>query len=65
MSLGPLDAFDTVRVLLGLGTVTLAAWGTFAGARAGLTGWRRAASALAGGLVGLLVIALQVAFKPH
>lgn len=64
-SLSPLDVFDAVSVILGLGTLTLAGWGYYAGYRAGMTGWRLFTSALAGAGIGVLVIALQIVFKPH
>ncbi|HET9143937.1 hypothetical protein [Actinophytocola sp.] len=63
--LSPLDAFGSIQVILGLGTLMLAGWGLYAGFRAGLTGIWLIGSALAGGGIGALVIALQIVFKPH
>jgi hypothetical protein len=63
--LSPLDVFRTSQVILGLGTLTLAGWGLYAGTRAGLSTPGRFAAALAGGGIGLVVIALQIVFKPH
>lgn len=63
--LSPLDVFNTITLILAMGTLTLAGWGLYAGIRAGLTGWHRYAAALAGAGIGLLVIAVQIVFKPH
>ena len=61
----PLDERSTIGLLLWTGVVTLVALSLVAGRRAGIRGWRLAVAALSGGLVGLLVISLQVLLKPH
>jgi len=47
------------------GMVTLMFLSAIACRRAGLRGWQLILGSLAGGLVGLTVIALQIALKPH
>ena len=47
------------------GMVTLIFLSAVACRRAGLRGWQLVLGSLAGGLVGLAVIALQIALKPH
>ena len=47
------------------GMATLMFLSAIACRRAGLRGWQLILGTLAGGLVGLLVIALQIALKPH
>ena len=47
------------------GMVTLIFLSAIACRRAGLRGWQLILGSLAGGLVGLAVIALQIALKPH
>lgn len=61
----PLDARSTIAVLLWTGVLTLMVLSGISGHQAGLRGWRLGASALAGGVVGLVVIAMQVVLKPH
>jgi len=61
----PKDALGTITLLLWTGVVTLVAIAAVAGRRAGLTGWRWLLTAASGGLVGLLVIGLQIVLKPH
>lgn len=61
----PADALATVTLLLWTGVVTLIGLTSFSGYRAGLRGWRLLVSALIGGLIGLIVISLQVVLKPH
>jgi hypothetical protein len=61
----PLDALSTITLVLWTAVITLVAIAAVAGRRAGLTGWRWLLTAATGGLVGLIVIALQVLLKPH
>ena len=61
----PLDALTTISVLIWTGLLTLVALAAVAGHRAGLRGWRWLVAALSGGVVGLIVISLQVVLKPH
>ena len=63
--LSPLDALSTITVVLWTAVVTLVVIAAVAGRRAGLTGWRWLVTAASGGLVGLLVIGLQIVLKPH
>jgi hypothetical protein len=61
----PLDERSTIALLLWTGVVTLVILSLVAGRRAGIRGWRLAVAGLSGGVVGLLVISLQVLLKPH
>jgi len=61
-SLGNADTLPAVEVT---GMLTLAFMSAVASSRAGLRGPWLVAGALAGGLVGLTVIALQIVLKPH
>ena len=63
--LSPLDARSTIAVLVWTGVLTLIALTTVAGRRAGLRGWRLLLASLSGGVVGMIVISLQVLLKPH
>lgn len=63
--LSPLDVLSTIRVLLWTAVATLVVVSGVAGRMAGLTGWRWWAAAASGGVVGLLVIGLQILLKPH
>jgi hypothetical protein len=60
-----LDERSTVTLLVWTGAVTLVGLAGWAGYRAGLRGWYWILAALSGGLVGLLVISLQIVLKPH
>jgi hypothetical protein len=51
-------------VVLGTGVVTLIALAALASRRAGYRGWKWVVASLTGGLIGLLVILLQVLLKP-
>ena len=53
---------DPGRTLLG--AVSLGFWGGAAGRRAGLTGWRLVRAVMAGLLIGVLILALQVFLQP-
>ena len=61
----PLDAHDTIQVLLWTGVLTLVGLAAIAGRRAGFHGWRWIIVAMSGGAVGLFVISLQILLKPH
>ena len=63
--LNPLDERRTIAVLLWTGMATLVGLSFIAGRRAGLRGWRLAVAGISGGVVGLIVISLQVLLKPH
>ena len=58
------DGWAELTSFLGV-AVVIVALSLVAGRRAGIRGWRLAVAALSGGLVGLLVISLQVLLKPH
>jgi hypothetical protein len=53
-----------IQVVLWAGVASLGLWGGFAGRRAGFTGWRVGVWVLAGVLVGVLVLAIQVFLQP-
>lgn len=55
---------DAIRYLLVLATASLGYWSGRAGRRAGLTGWRLARAALAGLVIGALILALYVFLQP-
>ena len=59
------DLPGSIRAMMWFLTLSLGFWGWFAGRRAGLVGWRLLVAAVAGLLVGLVVIGIQIAFKPH
>lgn len=61
----PLDARNTVVLLLWTGCITLVGIGVGAAHGAGVRGWRLLAAGLLGGSAGLVVISLQVLLKPH
>ncbi len=63
--ISPLDARSTIVVLLWTGLATLVVLAAVAGYRAGFRGWRLAVAGLSGGVVGLIVISLQIVLKPH
>ena len=63
--ISPLNARSTITLLLWTGVVTLIGLAALAGHRAGLRGWTWVLTALSGGLVGLIVISLQILLKPH
>jgi uncharacterized protein YndB with AHSA1/START domain len=60
----PMDALNTISVLIWTGMVTLVGLTAFSAYHAGLRGWRLVAAGVAGGLVGLVVISMQVLLKP-
>ena len=63
--ISPLDERSTIAVLLWTGVLTHMALSLVAARRAGLRGWRLALACLSGGVVGLIVISLQIVLKPH
>ena len=63
--LSPVDVVGTIALVLWTAVITLVVLSGIAGHRAGLRGWRWWLATAAGGLIGLLVIGLQVALKPH
>jgi len=60
----PVDVENVRAVVLATGTVTLMGLAAVAGTRAGYRGWRLVGVSLAGGVVGLILICLQVVLKP-
>ena len=56
---------DTLRSMLVLGVVSLGFWGGVAGWRVGLRSWRLILAIVAGLGAGLIVLAFQLALKPH
>ena len=63
--LSPLGTRSTIAVLLWTGVVTLVVLAVVAARRAGIRGWRVLVAGAGGGVVGLIVISLQVLLKPH
>ena len=63
--ISPLDERSTIAALLWTGVATLVVLSLIAARRAGIRGWRLAVAGLSGGVVGLIVISLQVLLKPH
>ncbi len=63
--LSPLDASRTIGVLLWTGMGTLVALTAIAARRAGLRGWRLVTAACVGGVIGVVVVSLQIVLKPH
>lgn len=61
----PADALKIVTVLVWTGVVTLVALTSVSAYRAGLRGWRLLVAGATGGVIGLVVISLQVLLKPH
>ena len=55
---------EAIRSVLVLGAGSLGFWGGVAGRRAGLTGWRLVRAVIAGLLIGVLILALQVFLQP-
>lgn len=58
------DVERVTLVILATGVLTLMGLAGFAGRRAGLAGWRLVVTVLAGGLVGLIVLSIQILLKP-
>ena len=63
--ISPADVVGTIALVLWTAVVTLIVLSGIAGSRAGLRGWRWWAATASGGLIGLMVIGLQVLLKPH
>jgi len=55
---------DGIRIVLWMGVASLGFWSGLAGRRVGFTGWRLARTTLAGLIVGLTVLSLQVFLRP-
>ena len=53
-----------IQIVLWVGVASLGFWAGLAGHRAGLTGWHLAMAVLAGVIVGLLVLTIQVLLQP-
>jgi hypothetical protein len=62
---GSIEVARTGAVVELTGMVTLMFLSALACRRAGFRGWKLVLGTLAGGVVGLTVIALQIALKPH
>ena len=63
--ISPLSPLGTIEVLLWTGCLTLVALAVAAAHQAGIRGWRLFAAGVLGGVVGLIVISLQIVLKPH
>jgi hypothetical protein len=59
-----MSANEAIRWVLFLGTVSLGFWGGVAGRRSGLRGWRLVLAVLAGLLIGLVTLSLQILLQP-
>ena len=55
---------DAIQATLWFGTATLGYWGFVAGRRAGFVGWRMVGVVVAGLLVGVVILLLQVLLQP-
>ena len=55
---------DSIRVTLWVGVASLGFWGFLAGRRAGFAGWRMVAVVVAGLLIGIVVLLIQVFLQP-
>ena len=64
LTVGGASLTNTIRVVLWCGVATLGFWGGLAAHRAGFTGRRLVLAVLAGLIVGLLVLAIQVFLQP-
>lgn len=63
--ISPMDARSTIAVIVWTGVATLIAFSVLGAVRAGVRGWRLIAAGAVGGLIGLIVLGLQVVLKPH
>jgi hypothetical protein len=59
------DVEHVTLFILGAGSLSLIALAAVAGGRAGLRGWSRFWMSMAGGLVGLVVMGMQIVLKPY
>jgi hypothetical protein len=55
---------DGIRVTLWVGTASLGYWGYVAGRRAGFVGWRMVMVVIAGLLIGVVILLIQVLLQP-
>jgi len=55
---------DSIRITLWFGTISLGYWGFLAGRRAGFVGWRMVAVVIAGLLIGVVILLVQVFLQP-
>ncbi len=55
---------DGIRVTLWFGTASLGYWGFVAGRRAGFVGWRMVMVVIAGLLIGVVILLIQVLLQP-
>lgn len=60
-----IDLRGSITCMLIFATLSLGFWGWIAGRRAGLRSWRLLVATGGGLLVGLVVIGMQIALKPH
>jgi hypothetical protein len=63
-SIGGASLTTSVQVILWVGVGSLGFWGGLAGRRAGFSGWHLVLAVVAGLMVGLTVLALQVFLQP-
>lgn len=63
--LSPLDALSTIKVLLWAGVATLMFLSGLSARRAAYRGWKVVVAVALGGVVGVVVISMQVLLKPH
>ena len=55
---------QAIRITLWLGTASLGYWGFVAGRRAGFVGWRMVMVVIAGLLIGVVILLIQVFLQP-
>jgi hypothetical protein len=64
MDLASASLSDSIRVIVSFEALSLSFWAGLAGQRAGLHGWSLALAALAGLVVGVFILGLQVFLEP-
>jgi len=64
LSVAGVSLTTCIQIVLWAGVSSLGFWAGLAGRRAGLTGWHLAMAVLAGVIVGLMVLAIQVLLEP-
>jgi hypothetical protein len=64
LSVAGVSLTTCIQIVLWLGVASLGFWAWLAGRRAELTGWHLAMAVLAGVIVGLLVLGIQVLLQP-